>query len=97
MTDWPRCTEVQQLKSDKDLALQDIVSEIFHTKVMKLDLSTQCKIFILEQMADLEYRIAHGASEKLQLSALVGIFQVVRKATVQKTDPYGLTSTIADQ
>ena len=34
--------------------------------------------FLLEKLADVEYRLAHATNEQLQLSAMVGAFQCVR-------------------
>jgi hypothetical protein len=35
---------------------------------------------MLDEMSSIEHRLAAGASEKLQLGALVGVFMVAREA-----------------
>lgn len=65
---------VQVLKKEKGIALQDILTEV-HKYVHKIDFPTNTKIMILDKMADIEYRLAAGASEKIQTTALLSIFQ----------------------
>lgn len=69
---------VNQLKVAKGLALQDILSEV-HFYVIRLAVSQTVKIILLEKMADIEYRLSSGASEKLQLGALIGAFTSARQ------------------
>lgn len=65
---------LEVLKKEKGIALQDILTEV-HKYVHKIDFPTNTKIMILDKMADIEYRLAAGASEKIQTTALVSIFQ----------------------
>lgn len=39
--------------------------------------------FILSEMSNLEYRLSHGANEKIQLAALVGVFKQACAQTEQ--------------
>ena len=46
----------------------------------RLRLPADMLSFLIVEMSNIETRLTHGASEKLQLSALVGIFHVMRDA-----------------
>lgn len=46
-------------------------------------LASQPLVFILDKLSDVEYRLASGTSEKLNLGALVGAFKVMAELTVQ--------------
>jgi len=71
---------VRQVKTIKGLATADILREL-HTLVQFMPFPTQTKILLLDKMSELEYRISQGASENVQLGALVGIFTIVREQT----------------
>ncbi|XP_060079702.1 replication factor C subunit 5-like isoform X1 [Ylistrum balloti] len=76
---------IMDLKSAKGLALQDILREV-HLYVHRIDLPVHVKINLLEKMADIEYRLASGTSEKIQLSSLIAAFQVARDLIVQEAE-----------
>lgn len=42
--------------------------------VFLIEMPNNIRIDLIERMADVEYRLAYGTSEKLQLGALVGAF-----------------------
>ncbi|CAF1620055.1 unnamed protein product [Rotaria sp. Silwood1] len=65
------------LKTTKGYALADILTEL-HRYVHKIDFPREIRIYLLIKMADIEYRLANGATEKLQLSALISAFQKAR-------------------
>ncbi|XP_019622788.1 PREDICTED: replication factor C subunit 5-like [Branchiostoma belcheri] len=71
-----------QLKTLKGLALQDILTEV-HLFVHRIDFPMAVKMVLLDKMADAEYRLAAGTNEKLQLSAVIAAFQVVRNVAAQ--------------
>jgi replication factor C subunit 3/5 len=66
------------LKTTKGYALADILTEL-HRYVHKIDFPREIRIHLLVKMADIEYRLANGATEKLQLSALISTFQKARQ------------------
>jgi replication factor C subunit 3/5 len=66
---------VLELKTTKGLALCDIIREV-HSFLQQANLPAKTRIFVLEKLADIEYHIAQGCHEKLQLSALVGLLQL---------------------
>jgi replication factor C subunit 3/5 len=68
-------TNILELKTHKGLALSDIVREV-HRFVQQLNFPPKTRLFLLEKLGELEYHMAQGCNEKLQLSALVGAFQL---------------------
>lgn len=42
--------------------------------VFQIELPSNVRVELVDRMADVEYRLAFGTSEKLQLGALVGAF-----------------------
>lgn len=74
---------ILQIQKDRGLSLVDIISSI-STKILKIKFEPQVLGFILTQLADIEYRLAKGGSEKLQLGSLVGAFQIAVEALVPK-------------
>jgi len=69
--------KIHDLKTVRGIALADIMSEV-HLYLEKIDFPPSVRIYLLKEMAELEYRLAIGTSEKLQLAALVGIFYNAR-------------------
>jgi replication factor C subunit 3/5 len=72
--------EVARIKNENGLAIQDILAEL-NPYIMRMGFADDVKIFLLEKLSDVEYHLAFSTSEKLQVSAMVGIFQVAKKAT----------------
>lgn len=59
-------------------ALTDIVTEV--AKIIgRKDLPDGAMAFIMDKLSNIELRLSHGGSEKLQLGALVGAFVVLRQ------------------
>ncbi|XP_013780041.1 replication factor C subunit 5-like [Limulus polyphemus] len=77
-------THVNDLKVTKGLALHDILTQI-HLYVHRIEFPVQVKLQLLEKMSDIEYRLASGTSEKIQLSSLIAAFQVARDLVTQAT------------
>jgi len=70
--------DISKLKLEKGLALQDILADV-HPYVLRLDLPSHIQIVLLEKMADIEFRLATTANERIQLSALIATFQIARE------------------
>ncbi|PRP88648.1 replication factor C subunit 5-like [Planoprotostelium fungivorum] len=70
--------KISKLQSTKGLALQDIITEL-HRKILKVEFSEEVKMILIDKLADIEHRLAAGTSEKLNLGALVGAFQLARE------------------
>ncbi|KAG2222165.1 hypothetical protein INT45_007182 [Circinella minor] len=67
-------SNVEKLKREAGLALQDIISEIYYY-ILAIEFPPDTRIFLLENLAEIEYRLAEGANENIQLGALVGAFK----------------------
>lgn len=68
---------ISDLKQQKGLALDDIITGIFaFVSKFSLPISEEAHQYILEQLADLEYNLSFGCSEKIHLSGLIGAFQI---------------------
>lgn len=71
--------QINNLKTLKGLALQDVLTQV-HIFIHKIELPVNVKLMLLTKMADVEFRLASGTSEKIQLSSLIAAFQVAREA-----------------
>ena len=60
---------------DKGISLSDLVTNL-HDLVLLLQCPPDVLKFILSKMSDVEYRLAADANERVQLGALIGIFQI---------------------
>lgn len=60
---------------ERGYALADIVSRVYET-MNELEFPPHVTVYLLEALAEIEYRLAAGCSDKLQLGALVGAFKV---------------------
>jgi len=58
------------MKLQKGLALQDILGAVYEA-LQELDLPPQTRISIIDLLATIEHRLSMGATEKLQVSAMV--------------------------
>jgi replication factor C subunit 3/5 len=72
---------MSKLKVEKGLALQDLISDVYDY-VHSIELPSTCRIFLVDQLA-IEYRIASGCEDKLQLLALIGAFQLSKDILVK--------------
>lgn len=66
------------MQRESGLALQDIVSEIYNFARL-IELPAKSRVYLLQNLADIEYRLAEGANEKIQLSSLVGTFKLAQE------------------
>lgn len=64
--------KLSSLKEQRGLALDDIITELL-PYIARASLPDHAKMYLYQQLADLEYRMAGGASEKLNMAALIGI------------------------
>ncbi|XP_062517889.1 replication factor C subunit 5-like [Corticium candelabrum] len=76
---------ISELKTLRGLALHDILTEV-HLFVHKIDFPQHIRITILDNIAEVEERLASGTSEKIQLSSLVAAFQVARNTVARDSD-----------
>lgn len=64
----------------KSLAFDDVIREVHH-QLMTTKLPDQMKMFLVNRMSEIEYRLAQGSNDKVQASSFVGAFIEVRTLT----------------
>lgn len=73
--DWTTCfLNFNRYKTTKGLALVDLILG-FVEILSKYDLKPQTRIAILKGLADIEYGISKGGSDKIQTSAAIGVIK----------------------
>jgi len=75
--------KLSTIKTEKGYALQDIITSV-HIILTNIKIDNASRISLYKALADIEYRLASGSSEKLQLSAMISAFVIVR-ANLEKT------------
>lgn len=65
-------TTINSLKQSYGLALADILTALSE-ELAKLEVPAQTRIWWLQGLADIEYRLAGGGSENIQTGGMVGI------------------------
>ncbi|KAL1491005.1 hypothetical protein ABEB36_011667 [Hypothenemus hampei] len=68
---------IQELKTIRGLALSDVLTEV-HKLVHRIEFPFETSIILLDKMAQIEYRLAQSANEKIQLTCLISAFQRVK-------------------
>ncbi|KAF9109682.1 Subunit of heteropentameric Replication factor C (RF-C) [Mortierella sp. AM989] len=68
-------SNISYLKTIKGMALQDILTEVYNYLEL-VDMPTNSRVYLLDKIADVEYKLSTGASEKIQLTSLVGSFRI---------------------
>ncbi|KAL4279720.1 hypothetical protein GQ457_03G032440 [Hibiscus cannabinus] len=74
-------TRVSEMKSRKGLALIDIVREVTMF-VFKIKMPSDVRVQLINDLADIEYRLSFGCNDKLQLGSLIATFTQARSALV---------------
>ncbi|KAF7308443.1 AAA domain-containing protein [Mycena chlorophos] len=67
-------TLITKMKTERGLALQDLIQGAFEY-VETIELKPHARIYLIDYLATTEYRLSTGASEKIQLTALLGAFK----------------------
>ncbi|ORZ27722.1 P-loop containing nucleoside triphosphate hydrolase protein [Lobosporangium transversale] len=68
-------SNISYLKMVKGMALQDILTEVYNYLEL-IDMPVNSRVYLLDKMADVEYKLSTGANERLQLSSLIGSFKI---------------------
>ena len=68
---------VVAIKTAKSLAVDELIREI-HKYIMATKYTDAMKMYLVSRLAEIEYRIAQGSNEKVQLTSMVGAFIEVR-------------------
>lgn len=72
---------ISDIKMRKGLALVDIIREVTMF-VFKIQMPSDIRIKLINDLADIEYRLSFGCNDKLQLGALISTFTNARCALV---------------
>lgn len=70
-----KCAELQKLKG---YATSDILHDVYRYTT-ELELPPGCRMYLYDELAKLEHRLASGTTEELQLTALVSIYAIARE------------------
>lgn len=68
---------IMHIKISKSLALDDIVRDL-HKCVMDTAFDDNMKMFLVNRLAEIEFRLAQGVNEKAQTASIVGAFIEIR-------------------
>ncbi|KAH7834949.1 hypothetical protein Vadar_021305 [Vaccinium darrowii] len=72
---------ISEMKTRKGLALVDIVREVTMF-VFKIKMPPDVRVQLINDLADIEYRLTFGCNDKLQLGSLIATFTQARAALV---------------
>jgi replication factor C subunit 3/5 len=75
--------KVERLRALKGLAVSDLLTEV-HTFALALDLDGDLRIELLKQLAEAEFRLSTGGSEKINLGAIVAAFVLTREKMFER-------------
>ncbi|ORZ40737.1 putative RFC3-DNA replication factor C, 40 kDa subunit, partial [Catenaria anguillulae PL171] len=63
------------LRTEKGYALQDVLPDMFAV-LRNIQMANESKIVLYEALADIEYKLSQGCSDKIQAGSLVGAFKL---------------------
>ncbi|OLY85276.1 Replication factor C subunit 5 [Smittium mucronatum] len=66
---------ILKIKSMRGIALSDIISRLSEM-ILQIDYPDKVKCYLASNIADIEYRLSNGATELVQLSALISTFKL---------------------
>ncbi|KAL2467752.1 Replication factor C subunit 5 [Forsythia ovata] len=75
------CKRISEIKTRKGLALVDIVREVTMF-VFKIKMPPDVRVQLINELADIEYRLTFACNDKLQLGSLTAAFTRARAALV---------------
>lgn len=76
---------IQRMKIEKGLALQDILTQVSNSLETIKKFPVLSKANILMRLADIEYHMNNGGSEKIYLSAMIAAFHLARNEPTTKS------------
>ncbi|KAL8167225.1 hypothetical protein V2J09_008724 [Rumex salicifolius] len=74
-------TQISEMKTRKGLALVDITREVTMF-VFRIKMPADVRAKLVNDLADIEYRLTFGCNDKLQLGSLIATFTSARSALV---------------
>ncbi|KAG2399844.1 Replication factor C subunit 3 [Vigna angularis] len=72
---------IDEMKTRKGLALVDIIREVIMF-VFKIKMPSAVRVQLMNDLADIEYRLSFGCNDKLQLGSVIASFTRARSALV---------------
>ncbi|XP_010428824.1 PREDICTED: replication factor C subunit 5-like [Camelina sativa] len=72
---------ISEMKTRKGLAIVDIVREVTMF-VFKIQMPSDVRVQLINDLADIEYRLSFGCNDKLQLGAIISTFSHARSVLV---------------
>ncbi|CAF2140520.1 replication factor C subunit 5 [Brassica rapa] len=73
--------KISEMKTRKGLAIVDIVREVTMF-VFKIKMTSHVRVQLINDLADIEYRLGFGCNDKLQLGAIISTFTHARSALI---------------
>ncbi|KAF8103174.1 hypothetical protein N665_0188s0127 [Sinapis alba] len=73
--------KISEMKTRKGLAIVDIVREVTMF-VFKIKMPSDVRVQLINDLADIEYRLSFGCNDKLQLGAIISTFTHARSTLV---------------
>ncbi|CAN7123474.1 unnamed protein product [Brassica rapa subsp. narinosa] len=73
--------KISEMKTRKGLAIVDIVREVTMF-VFKIKMPSHVRVQLINDLADIEYKLSFGCNDKLQLGAIISTFTHARSALV---------------
>ncbi|KAF0300612.1 Replication factor C subunit 5 [Amphibalanus amphitrite] len=83
--------KIVELKTHKGLALQDVLT-VVHKLVHRIDLPSTAKCDVLYRLGEIEHHLSRGATESLQLAALVAAFQIAKHQVAEEAGRQAATA-----
>ncbi|KAI5589246.1 hypothetical protein POPTR_005G180001v4 [Populus trichocarpa] len=85
-THCPKTLRIFEIKTRKGLALVDIVREVTtcysNRFVFQIKMKSDVRVPLINDLADIEYRLVFGCNDKLHLGSLIASFARARSALV---------------
>lgn len=78
--------KIRALKTAKGMALEDVIRALLRF-IRPSDLPEQAKSLLYERLADVEYRLSVGGSEKLNTMAVVGVCRMASSVAIDAMVP----------
>ena len=72
-------TNILELKQKRSLAADDVLRQIHQRIMVDPAFNDRQKLFIVERMSQIEYRLAQGCTDKAQIASAIGAFVEARK------------------
>ncbi|EER07922.1 replication factor C3, putative, partial [Perkinsus marinus ATCC 50983] len=74
---------IEELRVKHGYSVADLLREI-HDRMVTVDMPPRARNLLFRDLAEIEYRLSSGCSEKVQGAALVGSFHEIREMMVAK-------------